>query len=233
MPLSGKKLLVIAPHADDESQGCGGMIARAVAEGADVAVVVVSVADLAQYGHHHATVAGTTRRQELEAAMRILGVERWTVLFEDAAHNMRLDTIPMVELVSAIERGSDLALDIFRPDILLIPAPSYNHDHDVVYRAAVAACRPHLRDQKHFVPQVMSYEQPQLRWSGNVGNPNYYVDISNFLDVKIAACEAHQSQAKLFPHNASLDNIRNLAHIRGSDISTQAAEAYYCLRQTI
>lgn len=233
MSLSGTKILAIAPHADDESQGCGGLIARAVNEGADVAVLVVSVADLAQYGHHHSIVEGNTRLRELETALGILGVARWAVLFNDMAHNMRLDTIPMVELVSALERGSDLALDSFRPDVLLIPAPSYNHDHQVVYNAALAACRPHLRQQKHFVPQVLCYEQPQLRWGSSAGNPNYYVDISAVIDTKLRACEAHQSQAKSFPHNSSLDNIRNLAYIRGSDIAVTAAEAYYCIRQVI
>lgn len=230
MSLKGTKILAIAPHADDESQGCGGLIARAVAEGADVAVMVVSVADLPQYGHRHKVVQGKTRLQELETALGILGVEKWAVLFDDNTYNMRLDTIPLVDLVSAFERGTDLALDNFQPDILLIPSPSYNHDHDVVYKAAVAACRPHLRDQKHFVRQVLCYEQPQLRWGVPMSNPNHYVDISSFIEKKVAACLAHVSQIKPFPHNASADNIRNLAFVRGSDIAVTAAEAYYCLR---
>jgi LmbE family N-acetylglucosaminyl deacetylase len=44
------RVLVLAPHADDETFGCGGLIAKVKAEGGEVFVIVASIADLDHYG---------------------------------------------------------------------------------------------------------------------------------------------------------------------------------------
>ena len=41
-----RRVLVVAPHADDEAIGCGGLILKAVSQGAQVSILVVSVGDL-------------------------------------------------------------------------------------------------------------------------------------------------------------------------------------------
>lgn len=45
-----KKVLVISPHPDDETIGCGGTILRIKAMGGEASVLVVSLGDLLQYG---------------------------------------------------------------------------------------------------------------------------------------------------------------------------------------
>ncbi len=67
-PLAGKRILVISPHADDETFGCAGMMAKAKALGSEVAVVVVSVASLQHYNARFPHVTGDTRIEELESA---------------------------------------------------------------------------------------------------------------------------------------------------------------------
>jgi N-acetylglucosamine malate deacetylase 1 len=230
---SGARLLVISPHADDETFGCGGTIARALKEGAEVAVLLVSVADLKHYSSTHQNVTAQTREAEFESAMRVLGVTRTDILFRDEHTHMRLDAIPRRDLVARIERDSPLAIDRIRPDILMFPAVSFNQDHEAVFKAVYSACRPHLPGDKHFVRVVLTYDQPQLAWNHAAFRPNFYIDISDHLDMKLTAFRCHASQMRPEPHHASVENVERLARLRGSEVSVAAAEAFECHRVVV
>ncbi len=228
--LGRSRILVITPHADDETFGCAGTMARAVALGAEVYVMVVSVANLRHYSSEHAHVSGAQRASEFEAAMRLLGVAGTDILFDDEQTHMRVDAIPRRDLVARLERDSPLALDRLKPDVLLFPAVSYNQDHEAVFKAVYAACRPHLPGDKPFVRVVLAYDQPQLAWNHTPFHPNFYVDISDYLEAKLAAYRCHASQIRPEPHHASVENVERLARLRGSEISVAAAEAFECHR---
>jgi LmbE family N-acetylglucosaminyl deacetylase len=231
--LAHKRLLVIAPHADDETFGCGGTIAKAKALGSEVFVIVVSVGNLAHYDQTYHHVSGDTRAGEFADAMRVLGVDGHTILFHDAETHMRVDRIPRRDLVAQIERESELSIERTQPDVILLPAVSFNQDHEAVFKAVFAACRPHLPSDKAFARLVLAYDQPQLAWNHTPFHPNFYVDISDFLERKLAAYACHRSQVRPDPHHASLENVERLARLRGSEVSVRAAEAFYCHRCVI
>lgn len=224
------RVLVISPHADDETFGCGGTIARAKSLGAQVFVVIVSAADLAHYGGGPERVTAATRVAEFQAAMATLGVDDTELLFPEPEHHLRLDALPRLEVVNRLERDGRLSLERVRPDVLLFPAVSYNQDHEVVNRAVWAACRPHLPADKPFARLVLEYDQPQLGWGHTPFHPNFYVDITGFLDRKLAAYRCHASQVRPEPHHASVENLKRLARLRGSEVSVEAAEAFVCRR---
>ena len=71
-----QRILVLAPHPDDESLSCGGMIVRYVRDGAVVSLLVVSDGAAIEEpdGYHEDVVA--IRRQELTAAAAILGISQ-------------------------------------------------------------------------------------------------------------------------------------------------------------
>jgi LmbE family N-acetylglucosaminyl deacetylase len=223
-------MLVIAPHADDETFGCGGTMARAKALGAAVYVMVVSAANLTHYSQEYHEVSGEQRVSEFEQAMRVLGVDGTDVLYTDDEVHLRIDVLPRRDLVAKMERESPLAIDRIRPDILFFPAVSYNQDHEAVYKAVYAACRPHLPADKPFVRVVLCYDQPQLSWNPTRFNPTFYVDISGYLEKKLAAYRCHASQIRAEPHHASVENVERLARLRGSEVSVSAAEAFECHR---
>jgi N-acetylglucosamine malate deacetylase 1 len=224
------RLLVITPHADDETFGCAGTMAKAKALGAEVYVMVVSVANLDHYSAEYAHVSGDRRASEFQQAMEVLGVDGTDVLYTDDYTHLRVDAVPRRDLVGRIERESPLAIDRLKPDILLFPAVSYNQDHEAVYKAVYAACRPHLPSDKPFVRLVLSYDQPQLGWNHTPFHPNFYVDISDYLEKKLAAYRCHASQIRPEPHHASVENVERLARLRGSEVSITAAEAFECHR---
>jgi N-acetylglucosamine malate deacetylase 1 len=231
--LAGKRILVISPHADDETFGCGGMMAKAKAFGSEVAVVVVSIASLHHYNAHFPHVTGDARREELEAAMKVIGVDDFSIVYTDEHTHMRVDAIPRRDLVAKLEREGPLAIDRYKPDILCFPAISYNQDHEAVFKAVYAACRPHAPSDKPFARMVLAYDQPQLAWNYAPFHPNLYVDISDSLDVKLRACACYKSQLRPDPHAASLENLERYARVRGSEISVTAAEAFYCHRYVV
>lgn len=225
------KVLVVMPHPDDETLACGGTIARARERGAEVYVMIMSAGDLHHYRGGQEEVSGETRVAELAAAMRCLGVNEHTVVYRDSERHLRLDAVPRRDLIAQIERESELAIDKVASDVVILPAPSYNQDHEAVFWAGFAACRPHLSSDKPFVPIVLSADAPQLGWGVQAAPFGVYVDISGpYLDRKLEAYACHRSQVRPEPHHASVENLRRLARLRGSEVAVEAAEAFACHR---
>ena len=234
---SRQRVLVLAPHADDETFSTGGLMAKVKASGGEVYVIVGSVGDLHQYGADEepspgsqAMVTGQTRAAELAQAMATLNVDGYEILFSDPRMHLRLDTLPMRDLIALIERDARYAIDRTAPTVLVLPARTFNQDHEALFKAGFAACRPHLPSHRPFVPIVLSCDAPQRGWHHEPFHPNFYVDISAYLEIKLRAHACHRSQVRPAPHHASLENLERLARLRGAEISVDAAEAFLCHR---
>lgn len=226
---ASQRALVIAPHADDEAYGCAGTIAKIKAAGGSVYAIVVSVGDLQHYKSEAPSVAGETREAELRASMDLLKVDGYEVLFRDAKTHLRLDAIPRRDLIALFERDAQYAIDKIRPTALILPHPSYNQDHEAVFKAGFAACRPHLRGDKPFINMVLACDAAQLGW-GDGFRPDLYVDISEYLSIKLDALACHKSQLRVLPDPGSIKNVEYLARFRGANIAVDAAEAFECHR---
>ena len=233
--LSKQRLLVIAPHADDECFGCAGTMARIKHLGGEVYVLVCSVGDLKQYNGTGGMVAGATRAEELAEVMAFLQVDDWDILYRDADTHLRLDAIPRRELVAKFERESKLALDTLKPTMLAIPTSSYNQDHEAVFRAAFTAARPGVPSVKPFQPLVIGYDNTSLFWSleREKFHPNFYVDITDFIEDKLRALSMHRSQMRTSVHHSSIQNVEYIARVRGREVSLDAAEAYMVFRHVL
>lgn len=251
-----QRLLVLAPHADDETFGCGGLMAKVKAEGGEVYVIVASVGDLQHYGVPNEAVntqgapaarpntpdptarsgadrmlvTAAERTGELNRAMNALRIDGYEILFTDPESHLRLDAIPRRDLIARIERDARYAIDKIAPTVLILPEISYNQDHEALFKAGFTACRPHLASAKPFIQVVLSCDAPQLGWTLQAFHPNFYVDISKHLEAKLRAHACHRSQLRPAPHHASLENVERLARLRGAEVSVEAAEAYRCHR---
>jgi len=233
--LSKQRMLVIAPHADDECFGCAGTMARIKRLGGEVYVIVCSVGDLKHYDGKEEIVTGSRRIEELKKVMEFLRVDDWDVLYRDADSHLRLDAVPRRDLIAKFERDGKLALDRLQPTILAIPVGSYNQDHEAVFRAAFTAARPGVPSIKPFQRIVLGYDNTSLFWSleREKFHPNFYVDITEFLAKKLAALEMYESQRRDSVHHSSVQNVEYIARVRGREISVDAAEAYMCFRHVL
>jgi LmbE family N-acetylglucosaminyl deacetylase len=214
-------ILVIAPHADDEVLGCGGLIAKRVAQGHAVHVVVCGMG----WGDYRTTQADLpTRQAELSAAAAVLGVATTQVLYPGG--DMRLDTLPRVELVSRFD-----AVLAERPYAeIYLPCVSVNNDHRVVYEAMLSALRPTV--VRPALRRVCAYEYALSGWPHATSDGgNYYVSIAETLDAKLKALACYASQLKPYPHPCSRGAVVALAHYRGLESGMIAAEMFYILRE--
>lgn len=221
-----RKALIIAPHADDETLGMGGTIARLAQEGWAVTVAVMT-------GHGEAThpiwprSAWDQVRGEAARACGLLGVD--DLIFEDLPASC-LDLHPthdtntrVAELLARIE-----------PEAVYIP---FVHDlhrdhHEIAYAAQVAA-RPY---RAPFVKVLAMYETPtetHLR-PGEAGMafiPSLFVDISNHLQTKLAAWALYASQQLPGYSPRGPEALTALASIRGAYIGVRYAESFQILYQ--
>ncbi len=233
--LSQQRLLVIAPHPDDECFGCAGTMARIKSLGGEVYVIICSAGDLKHYDGTDGIVKAEQRESELTSVMDYLKVDDWDLLYRDAEIHLRLDMIPRRDLIAKFERESKLAMDRLRPTMLAIPASSYNQDHEAVFRAAFTAARPGVPSIKPFQKTVLGYDNTSLFWSldSEYFHANFYVDISEFLETKIKALTMHKSQMRDGIHHSSPENVEYTAKVRGREISVDAAEGYMVFRHVL
>ena len=219
------KILVIAPHPDDEVLGVGGTMARLAEEGCEVCVLIVTKAYPPEYDE---TVAECDRLQATEAH-KLLGVKKTIILSLPAA---RLDSVAHGEINRQLR---EVILKI-QPDVLYIPFMGDIHlDHQQVFLSALVASRPN----GGFVPRtIYAYETlSETNWNAPYLSPafipNVFVDISEHLETKIQAMQKYATELKPFPNERSEESLRALATLRGSTVNCFAAEAFVLIRDII
>ena len=88
---------------------------------------------------------------------------------------------------------------------------------------------------KPFQPLVIGYNNTSLFWSleREKFHPNFYIDISQYLEQKLTALSMHKSQMRDAIHHSSVQNVEYTARLRGSEISVEAAEGYMVFRHVL
>ncbi len=217
------RVLVIAPHPDDEVLGCGGTMARLAAEGNEVHVLVVTEGKPPRF-----PLEGVEQvRAEMARAHELLGVAMTHQLDLPAAE---LDTVPASKINAAVGE----IVEAIRPETLLLPFLGDIHgDHQSVFTAAMVAAR---RRHANAPRQIYCYETlSETNWYAPPTTPafipNTYVDIGATLSKKIQAFQAFESQVKPFPDERSVEAIEALARFRGATAYLRAAEAFVNIRQ--
>lgn len=217
------KVLVIAPHPDDEVIGVGGTIAKRVNAGDDVYVCVVTkgVTPLFQEKFIEKT------RQECCEADAKLGVKE-TIFLDFPA--VMLETVPRYEFNGKISE----VINSIKPDEVYIPhRGDMQIDHQMVVDAAMVAVRPR---GNNYPKRVYAYETlSETGWNiPNIVNefiPTVYEDITDTYEVKLEAMAIFESQLSVFPEARSIGAVEALAKYRGATVSVKAAEAFSLVRE--
>jgi LmbE family N-acetylglucosaminyl deacetylase len=191
-------LLVIAPHPDDETLGCGGLIARARQLGQTVSVVFVTDGGRSHPGSRLFCPArlAATRRSEALDALRALAVREDHVLFlglPDGAVPSPGDP----RFPTAVERVRE-ALGRFGPNTVLRPWRRDPHaDHRAVWRLVAGAleraapCR--VLDYIVWLEETGQAED----WPRSGEATGLRVEIADVVETKNRALLAHRSQLGL------------------------------------
>ena len=135
------RLLVVVAHPDDESFGCGSILARAAAEGHETAVLCATRGEAGESRVPTDDLAAV-REDELRDAARILGVGVVRVL-DHADSGMTGDPSPGTLAAAEPERVAAevrTVVDELRPDVVVTLDASDGHrDHAAVRDATLAA----------------------------------------------------------------------------------------------
>jgi LmbE family N-acetylglucosaminyl deacetylase len=217
---------VAAPHPDDETLGCGGTLLRHRLEG-DRLHWVVFTEMREDYGFSSEQVR--SRRAEVEAAAAHFGFATVRSLGLEPA---RLDTQPIAQIIAQFSK----IVSEVGPEVLYIPYRGDAHsDHAVVFDTA-AACTKWFRFPT--VRRILAYEtlsetEAALRPDTARFQPNVFVDISAFIDEKVAALKLYVSEVGEFPFPRSEQGVRALAAVRGIASGFVAAEAFMLLKERL
>jgi LmbE family N-acetylglucosaminyl deacetylase len=222
-----ERVLVVSPHADDEVLGCGGLLAAAADAGCTVQILYLAVDGMRHYGRAEPATYDD-RVAEIERVSQLLNFS-YTIAHGDEGLIERLDTLPRRDLVDLVQ----LELDRFRPHLLLLPSfADYDQDHTVAFASGFAAARP-IGEQfgKWLVPHVLMYEMSKIQWAAEpLPRSAAYLDISPFMERKLAALRAYATQHRPSPHIRSQESVMALATLRGAETGVRFAEAYGVLR---
>lgn len=182
------RVLVVAPHPDDDIIGCGGSMVMHLEKDEEVSVVYVTNGD-APCPEHPTSEFTAIRQRETKAAARILGLREENLYFlNESPWGLREEAVRL-ELLRLVRK--------LEPNVCYIPHSEDAHaDHQMVSRATLDAIRmapgKWFSTEQHTCPAVglvLAYEV----WTP-LQDPTYLEDITSYLEQKMTALMAHRSQ---------------------------------------
>ncbi|MBU1563996.1 MAG: PIG-L family deacetylase [Proteobacteria bacterium] len=217
-----KRILIVAPHPDDETLGCGGVMKKFTNRRDDVFVLVMTRGNPRLYAEEKID----NIRKEARTAHDLLGVAETRFLDFLAPE---LDTTSIAEIARSIAG----VIAEFEINTLFLPhRGDIHHDHQIVFDAGLVASRP---VGKYSVTGVYAYETlSETEWAAPFGDqvfiPTCFYDISAEMEKKLEAISCFKSQLRAFPNPRSLENIEALAKFRGATVGFKRAEAFSVIR---
>lgn len=220
-----RSVLVVAAHPDDEILGCGATMARHARAGDKVHVLILAEGITSRTQHpNRASKARELSElsKHAERANAVLGVASLTL--HDFPDN-RMDSLDLLDVIKVVEEH----IGKRNPQVVYTHhAGDVNIDHRRVHEAIVASCRP---QPGHPVEEVLYFEvasstEWQTTGSAPAFVPNWFVDVSETLELKLKALGHYKGEMRPWPHARSLRAVEHLARWRGASIGREAAEAF-------
>jgi N-acetylglucosamine malate deacetylase 1 len=189
-------VLVLAPHPDDETIGCGGALCQHAAAGDRIAAVFITSGELG-LKHLAREKAWRIRESEARAAARHLGIARLDFL-----------RLPDWGVGEHLKDGAALVRRVLskeQPKMIYAPHP---HDGHPDHQSVLPLLRMALRGLRLRALAVRAYEV----WTP-LREFDHVEDISRMMSRKLSALRAHRSQLGEFDYVRA---VRGLNQFRGA-----------------
>ena len=218
--ISAQRVLVLAPHSDDEVFGCGGLLAELAEAGAEIRVLYLTDSSGGAEVTADREAYAARRRTEAQRGLDRLGV-------------VQLETLPISDgdlrrFVDTAAEHIRRAVAEFRPDLLLSVSPcEITPDHRAAFAALHQSLSP-LRGGTD-IDAVIAGCRILLYEVNHPAYPNLLVDVSSRIETVTAAIDAHESQLELHNYREAALGMR---HYRALSLPADvtAAEGYFELR---
>jgi N-acetylglucosamine malate deacetylase 1 len=208
------RVMVFSPHPDDDWIGCGGSMAKHKKDGSEITIVYMTSGDAGSLNYSKEDLAAI-REKEARAASEVLGTKDMLFLRNPDGYleYNRANLINLINLIRAKE-----------PEVVYIPHKDDAHkDHKVtnelVMEAIGRASGPWFQEcegKPWSVGKVLAYEV----WTP-LTNFSYVEDISDFIDIKVAALGKHESQIADIRYDEA---VKSLNRYRG----VMSGKGKYC-----
>lgn len=218
------KVMVIAPHPDDETLGCGGSLLKHKQAGDEIIwVIVTSINE--ELGFSPDRIA--QRQDEIKSVGECYG---FSEVIQLNFPTTQLDQVSSSALVSSMGR----VISRLQPEIIYLPYRGDVHtDHKYVFDAAVSCTKwfryPSIK--RVLVYETLSETEFGINPDINAFRPNSFVNISEYLERKIEILNIFKSEMSDFPFPRSNMAVDSLAKLRGATAGFYAAEAFMLLKE--
>ena len=193
-------VIAIGAHPDDIEYGCYGTLLKHKRDGDKIAFIVMS--------HGEKSGDKSVRKNEAVESAKKVGAKLYLFSYPDTNIPQTHDVIEKIEEI----------VKEFKPQRIYTHSTKDTHqDHRVVAYATLVAAR--------VVPEILFYESPSLYLDFN---PNYYVDISNFIEDKRKILNGFVTQNS--KDYMKINAINGLAQFRGLTTSVKYAEAFEAIK---
>ncbi len=220
-----KNIVVIAPHPDDETLGCGGTLLKLKQLGSRIHWVI-GTRMTEEDGFSAERIA--SREKEIEGVAAAFGF--------DSVHQLNLPTtrLDSLEFKNIVGHISSLFSEI-RPDLVFVQNRSDIHsDHRILFEAVMSCCKWFRYPS---IKKIMMYEVPSETDAipalpESVFMPNSFSDISGYIDKKVDIMKNYySSEFGQHPFPRSEMTMRSLAAYRGAQCGVEFAEAFMNLKE--
>jgi LmbE family N-acetylglucosaminyl deacetylase len=195
------KILAIGAHPDDIELGAGGTIARHVKNGDEVIFLILT------YGEK-------TGSRDIRKKEALMSAKKLNVKFVEFAGFPDTEIPNSIETINAIEQ----VIEKYKPQRVYTHCVKDIHqDHRAAAYASISAARK--------IPQVFSFESPLVHPNFT---PQYFIDITDTIDLKIKALKCFKSQK--VKEYLKAEAIEGLAKFRGFQAGIRYAEAFEVIR---
>jgi LmbE family N-acetylglucosaminyl deacetylase len=198
---TGKTIMVVTPHPDDDLFGSGGTMALLARNKNNIIVIIYTNDNKGSYDLEMTSERlARIRKAEEEAACETLGIPKENILWL-GYNDGELEYAPPKQLCGQLTR----LIRKYRPDALfsIDPGADYERWHKTDHRMAafntidaVRAAEFHLYYPEHLLYEdLRPYQVPQLFFYYALKqDANYWVNIEDVIDLKIQAVAKHVSQ---------------------------------------
>ena len=216
-----QRILVVSPHPDDETLGAGGTLLKAKRRGDEL--FWLNLTDMRpEYGYDTEIVS--RRQDEIITITEQFGfTELYNLGFKPAG----LDEYPRSELIREMAR----IISKVSPDTVILPFKNDVHsDHRIVFEAGLACTKIFRYPTVRRVLMMEVISETDFADSERGFIPNYFVDISDWMDKKIELLKVYRSEIHNPPFPRSELVVRALGTVRGAAAGCRYAEGFQLVK---
>ncbi len=216
-----KRVLVVSPHPDDETLGCGGTLFKLKENNIELHWLIMTCIN----NSHELFLS---REKEIDKVQSVFNFSSVTKLNYNTT---QLDSYNLSDIIQSVSE----TLKKIKPDTLFIPHAGDVHSDHLVTARSIISCSKWFR--YGYIKNVYCYETISETdfniFDVNRFVPSVYMNISNYMDKKINVMGIYESELADHPFPRSVDSIKALAVLRGAQSGHQYAEAFQLLKQII